>query len=147
MLGGYIVVNVVWIYRNPHTCHFLLMFYKHQYKCDGFISVFSTEGCILRRERVSDFSVHFCLVTFWWSGQQAKSVVIPSPPRTKSGLWDWPWPSCAALPASAAGRICLLFLWIPSSHLPTPRQTGGWGGIKRYNTFINWGHCTKIIIH
>lgn len=90
---------------------------------------------------------------FWWrlwlTGKKKKRKSShPDPgPWTKSGLWDWPWPSCAALPASAAGRICPPFLWIPSSHLPAPGQTEGgvvaewggrgwkgWGGTGRYKT-------------
>lgn len=116
-----------WLLINLNICHFQLMFYKHRYKHTDFISVYNTEECILKFERCPGISVHFYLVTFWW-WLWTTGVKCSHPsalPRTKSGLWDWPWPSCAALPASAAGRICPPFLWIPSSHLPLPRQTGG----------------------
>lgn len=134
---------------NLHTCHFQLMFNKYSNKPNSFISLYTTEGWILKCESLLRLSILFGSVLVIALVSRHKVYLFQSPSWTKTGLWYWPWPSCAALPVSAAGRICPLFLWIPSSHHPVPTRAQRGDGETQHLSFkvIKYKHIYIKVIH
>lgn len=123
------------------------MFYKHQNKPNDFISVYNTEGCILKCERGSGFSVHFYLVTFWWwlwtTGVKCSHPNALPEQRVVCGTDRGHLVLLCQL-LQLVGFVLRFYESLLHIFHCLDRQGAGWmegwGGMKRYNTIC---HCTK----